>query len=97
LGLLPARYRKLWHSAEVKREAFRPSRLLVRLGDPSEAVESARILPLLHEIFEVVEVKEYGGAILHMLFHAIGHHFRGDDEETGRWLGYCTYSCGNRR
>ena len=89
LAVLPPRFRTLWQSSEVKRPVFRPSRLLVRLGDPSEAVESEDILPLLHELFEVVEVKEYGGAVLHLLFHSIGHHFRGDDAETQRLLELC--------
>jgi ubiquinone/menaquinone biosynthesis C-methylase UbiE len=89
LAVLPARYRTLWQSAATKRPVFRPSRLLVRLGDPSEAVEAAAIMPLLHEIFEVVEVKPYGGAVLHMLFHTIGHHFLDDSEETRRLLQLC--------
>ena len=54
--------------------------------DPSEAVESARIIPLLHKIFEVIEIKEYGGTILHLLFSGIAHHFISPEAEAQRFL-----------
>jgi len=59
------------------------------LCDPSEAIESAKIESLLHKNFEVVEIKKYGGTILHMLFNEIAHHFLSDDEETRKWLHIC--------
>lgn len=36
--------------------------------DPSESVRSAEILPLLERDFEIVERKDYGGTLLHILF-----------------------------
>ncbi len=59
------------------------------LSDPSEAVESSKIEMLLHKKFEIVEIKGYGGTILHMLFNGIAHHFLSDDAETQRWLNVC--------
>ena len=35
--------------------------------DPSEAVRSAEILPLLDDYFDIVEHKPYGGTLLHIL------------------------------
>jgi len=35
--------------------------------DPSESVRSAEIMPLLEHDFEIVERKDYGGTLLHML------------------------------
>lgn len=56
------------------------------LRDPSEAVESSRILPLLTQIFDVVEIKECGGTILHLLLADIAHNFLSEEEETNRFL-----------
>lgn len=89
LAVLPTRYRQLWRSAQTKSPVVRPSRLFVRFGDPSEAVESAAILPLLDELFDVLEVRAYGGTILHMLFHAIAHNFVAQDEVTRTFLRLC--------
>jgi ubiquinone/menaquinone biosynthesis C-methylase UbiE len=89
LSVLPARYLTLWDSEATKPPVLRPSRLSMMLRDPSEAVESSRILPMLHEIFQVLEIREYGGTILQLLFNGIAHNFLADDEETQRWLAVC--------
>lgn len=39
--------------------------------DPSESVRSADILPLLEERFELVELRPYGGTVLHILLDHI--------------------------
>jgi len=44
-------------------------------ADPSEAVRSSEILPLLAEYFRVLEIKGYGGAILHELLYDIAGNF----------------------
>jgi SAM-dependent methyltransferase len=75
LALLPARYRRRWTTGRIKRRVHRPSRLAMQMGDPSEAIESARIAPLLERHFEVVERRDYGGTIVHMLFDDIAHNF----------------------
>jgi len=89
LSVLPAKHRLLWKSSSIKSKVFRPSRLRMILGDPSEAVESSRIMPLLYEIFDVVEVRAYGGSILHLLFDGIAHNFLSEDHETHRFLHLC--------
>ena len=89
LSLLPARYRMLVGSRHARLPVIRPSRLGMILKDPSEAVESSRIMPLLHEVFDVREVRGYGGAILHLLFAGIAHHFVAPDEEGLRLLETC--------
>jgi ubiquinone/menaquinone biosynthesis C-methylase UbiE len=94
LSILPQSYRRRWSNGEVKKRVYRPSRLRMMLSDPSEAVESARIAPLLERHFEVVERRDYGGTILHMLFADIAHNFLGDDSEENskeacRWLELC--------
>lgn len=86
LTVLPARYKTLWNSGFVKPCVFRPGKLGMVLKDPSEAIESSRIRPLLNEIFDVVEFKGYGGAILHPLLSGIAHHFVSPDAEGRRFL-----------
>ena len=85
LPQLPERLR-VRQDGSTKRREHRPSRPYMLLNDPSEAVESAAIVPLLDELFERVEFRPYGGAILHMLLSKIGHHFVDDDAEAMAWL-----------
>ena len=89
LQFLPARLRARYGGGSLKDAIVRPSRLSMWLSDPSEAVESGRILPLLHEFFNVVEVRPYGGSVLHMLLSEIAHNFRTDDPEAHRALRLC--------
>ncbi len=89
LAVLPERYRGAWGAGRPKSRMIRPSRLSMVLSDPSEAVESARILPLLHEVFDVVELRPYGGAVLHLVLGEIAHNFLGDGERTRRFLELC--------
>jgi SAM-dependent methyltransferase len=89
LAALPERFRRRYDGGSIKRSLVRPSRLAMRLGDPSEAIESSQILPLLRRSFEVVELRELGGSLLHMLLSEIAHNFVGDDPETRRALRLC--------
>ncbi len=89
LAVLPERYRRRWRSGTLKRRFYRPSRLSMRVSDPSEAAESDRILTVLQERFEPVEERPFGGTVLHLLFDDIAHHFLGEDAETQRWLRLC--------
>ncbi|MHC4220875.1 MAG: class I SAM-dependent methyltransferase [Planctomycetota bacterium] len=89
LHLLPKKYRIKWDTGFVKDKVFSQSILRMLLGDPSEGIESEKIRPLLQEIFEVAEIKEYGGAILQPLLSNIGHNFLSDDDETQRYLQLC--------
>jgi hypothetical protein len=51
--------------------------------DPSEAVRSVEILPLLQRYFELVEFKPLGGSILQFLLADIAGNFQ---DETGQRL-----------
>jgi ubiquinone/menaquinone biosynthesis C-methylase UbiE len=89
LARLPAGYRRRWKSGSLKRKVHRPGRLAMMMYDPTEAVESSRIVPLIGDMFEVVETKEYGGTVLQLLFSDIAANFLGDDPETKRLLDMC--------
>jgi ubiquinone/menaquinone biosynthesis C-methylase UbiE len=85
LTLLPKKFRRTIGGAESKARNTRPSILRMLMSDPSEAVESARIRPLLQELFDVVEVRDYGGTALSLILSAIAQNF-GDDDESVRAL-----------
>lgn len=89
LAILPDKYKALWNSEYIKNRVIRPSRLGMVLKDPSEAVESSRIVPLMGKYFEVSEIKGYGGAILHPLLDGISHNFLAVDSETQAYLELC--------
>jgi len=89
LADMPDRLKTKWDGSSIKKRVGRPSKLCIRYGDPSEAIESERIVPLLESMFAPLDVKQYGGTILHMLFHEIAHNFRSDDSEAKQWLQAC--------
>jgi len=75
LAKIPPGYRARWKSDSVKKKVYRPGWLSMRISDPSEAADSSDIVPALREIFSIVEWKEYGGAVLQLLFKGIAHHY----------------------
>lgn len=89
LTIIPKRYKKIWNSTMLKRNVLKPSRLRMVLRDPSEAIESSKIVPLLYSIFDVVEMKGYGGSLLQLLFKDIAYHFLDPDDEASHLLDIC--------
>jgi len=63
-----------------------PSTSDVIAVDPSEAIRSDEILPLLHSHFEVIDYKPLGGSILQFLLHGIAGNFAVDDPQAMAWL-----------
>ena len=88
LSIMPARYRAT-QDGGLKTSVIRASRLRMILRDPSEAVESERILPVVHELFEVVDERGYGGALLHPLLSRIAHNFAETDPDAQALLDLC--------
>jgi ubiquinone/menaquinone biosynthesis C-methylase UbiE len=89
LNIFPDKYKKIWNSNFTKPKVIKHSQLSMILRDPSEAIESSNILPLLNKMFDVVELKGYGGSILHLLFGGIAHHFLTPDDEGEALLRIC--------
>ena len=48
--------------------------------DPTEAVNSEQIIPLLERDFEIVELRRYGGTLLHLLLNHVMANFDANDE-----------------
>jgi SAM-dependent methyltransferase len=58
----------------------------MNLFDPSEAIRSAEIIPLLRQQFEIVELKPLGGSVFHLLLDDIAGNFDPCSEEDRRVL-----------
>lgn len=89
LELFPMRYKTPQNARLGKAKVRRQGTLSMRMSDPSEAVESSMIMPLLHKIFDVVEVREYAGNLLPMVFNGIASHFMKPDAHAARLLQMC--------
>ncbi len=78
LAAIPSQWRRK-DNGRLKRRVYRPGRLRMLLSDPSEAVESSRILPGLHQHFSVLEEKPLGGTVVNLVFYEITRHFMKPD------------------
>lgn len=65
------------------KETALPTERSVIAVDPSEAVRSAEIMPVLHSLFDVIEYRPLGGAILQFLLSDIAGNFQ---DEAGAQL-----------
>jgi ubiquinone/menaquinone biosynthesis C-methylase UbiE len=86
LSLMPNKYKIQHYDKKVRRKIYRPGLLRMRIYDPSEAVESSRIVPLASQIFDIIEDRNYGGTILQILFQDIANNFLNDETETSELL-----------
>lgn len=76
LQLLPDRYRLSRKDGITPKVNYRrPTLSEIDSVDPSEAVRSEDILKILPSYFEIVEKKDYGGTILHLLLENIAGNF----------------------
>lgn len=80
LNVLPKEYRKLSSDPTKTKDLFTKATIeMMNISDPSEAIRSAEIIPLLSRYFTILEKKDYGGTILHMLLQDIIANFNHDD------------------
>lgn len=82
LNFIPKQFRTRYLTSIVKKRVYAPGLLRMRVSDPSEAVESESILPVIHREFEVLEEKRIGGDLLMMVLKDIAHHFISEDAEA---------------
>ncbi|HZI50465.1 MAG TPA: class I SAM-dependent methyltransferase [Terriglobia bacterium] len=76
LSLLPSEIkRRISDPAEIKSHVERKTVSFMNESDPSEAVRSGEIVPLLERHFKVLEFKGYGGSLLHELLYDIVGNF----------------------
>lgn len=88
LSEMPARFKRRFNSNILKRKVYRPGLLRMLAVDPSEAIDSDDIVPSLHKHFKIIEEKQVGWNILHILLKDIAHNFLEKDEETMDLIQY---------
>jgi SAM-dependent methyltransferase len=66
LSVLPDRYLYEERTGQFRRKALRPKARDVARVDPSEAIRSDEIVPLVEERFEIVYRADFGGTLLHL-------------------------------
>ena len=86
LEILPARLRRSALTGEALPEITRPTIDEMIRMDPTEAVNSSQIIPLLAKHFEVVELRRYGGTLLHVLLNHVMANFDVKDENQAALL-----------
>jgi len=79
LDILPDHLKKDTEG-RLKTTVCRPSISEMVNTDPSEAVRSKEIIPLLGNYFNIIERVDYGGTILSQLLHTIVANFKSDED-----------------
>jgi hypothetical protein len=67
--------RRISDRKKFKERVIRETAKEVIASDPSEAARSSEILPVIAQHFEIIDIKGYGGAILHQLLYDIAGNF----------------------
>lgn len=87
LQMLPDKYcvsRK--NGVTIKKKHWRPTLNEMDIVDPSEAIRSGDILGVLPNYFDILEKKDLGGTILHLLLDGIAGNFDYDDPKDMKLL-----------
>lgn len=87
LSELPKKYRVRYKTSSIKRSISGPGLLRMLISDPSEAVDSSSILPVLRYNFDILEEKPFGGNIIVPLLKDIAYNFS-DSIESQKTLEY---------
>ena len=92
LEILPAKYREyISFPGQFKEHIPRPTIDEMNRIDPSEAIRSDELVPLLAQYFTIVERIDYGGTILQMLLQDIVGNFNLQKEEDIAILNLICY------
>jgi len=95
LKILPENFRHIIQegvvTSEIKMAHKNPPLSWFEENDPSEAVRSADILPVLESLFKIVEFKPYGGTLLQFMLQNIVGNFIDGKKEDDAWLDMLIY------
>ena len=80
LEALPERLRRM-PSGRLRPLQARPTIDSMIASDPSESVRSSDIIPVLRQYFDIVDLRETGGALLHLGLGEIAQNFDSDSSE----------------
>jgi SAM-dependent methyltransferase len=81
LNRIPERYRRSLVSGHVKSRVTRQTIANMNAVDPTEAVRSADIIPLMQTYFDLLEQVDYGGTLLNLVLEEIAGNFDDTDED----------------
>lgn len=77
--IIPKEFKTRYLTNYTRKVVYAPGLLRMIISDPSEAVESETIIPVIHSKFVILEEKKIGGDLLMMVLKDIAHHFVSDD------------------
>lgn len=86
LRQIPDRYKVFYDGQTIKKKVYKPGYLRMLMVDPSEAIDSEAIVPALKKHFKIIEEKNLGWNILHILLKGIAHNFLNEEEETKKLI-----------
>ncbi len=86
LKTIPKKFRAVSGIKMFKNKIYGPGLIRMILADPSECIESSKILPSIHDYYKTIIEKPYGGNILSSVLKDIAHHFNELDEEKKKVL-----------
>lgn len=75
LKYIPRKYKKVCGLPLYKGRVSGPGVIRMILADPSECIESSKIISSIHKHFDTVIEKPFGGNILAIVLKDIAHHF----------------------
>ena len=75
IATIQKKYRKIFKTTIYKNKYYGSGVLRMIIADPSECVDSASIVPAIHQKFDILEEKFYGNNILQSALKDISHHF----------------------
>lgn len=81
LNLLPRHLKIDKITKEIKSNIDKPLIESMNSLDPSEAIRSSEIVPILNNYFQIIERIDYGGTILHLLLQGIVGNFDASKED----------------
>jgi len=81
LNTIPEEYRRSLVSGHVKTRVTRQTIAHMNAVDPTEAVRSADIIPLMRTSFDFVEEVRYGGTLLNLILEEIAGNFADTEED----------------
>ncbi len=88
LKTIPKEYKSRHLTGFTKKRIYSPGLIRMIVSDPSEAVESETIQPVIHNHFDIIEEKKIGGDLLMMVLKDIAYHFVDPDDKTSKDVLY---------
>jgi len=75
IKLIPKKFRKRYKLNFHKSKVYGSGLIRMIIADPSECIESEKILPSIHKHYDTIFEAGYGGNILKMALKDLAHHF----------------------